>query len=178
LTGILVCALTALGATSRTETSVTPATAISVAEMNQRITEARQLLQESPTISRDSVRVAALNSTNGELTTIPLSKDEFLTKDANIEATTAAGEKVRVRVGAISEVAYYTSVHPALMSAELSSNGQSYIRTMLDRAAANLAAQGVTIPSDIVDIAEHLCVVEHTDHKRFMHENAGDLFPE
>ena len=206
-----MCALTALGATSRTETSVTPATAISVAELNQRITEARQLLQESPTISRDSVRLAALDSTNGELTTIPLSKDEFLTKDANIEATTAAGEKVRVRVvrangvntaitlgdattnealiplvvqfpivrdGAVSEVAYYTSVHPALMSAELSSNGQSYIRTMLDRAAANLVAQGVTIPSDIVDIAEHLCVVEHTDHKRFMTENAGDLFPE
>ena len=211
LTGILVCALTALGATSRTETSVTPAAAMSVVELNQRITEARQLLQESATISRDSVRVAALDSTNGELTTIPLSKDEFLTKDANIEATTAAGEKVRVRVirangvntaitlgdattnesliplvvqfpivrdGAVSEVAYYTSVHPALMSAELSSNGQSYIRTMLDRAAANLAAQGFTIPSDIVDIAEHLCVVEHTDHKRFMHENAGDLFPE
>jgi len=97
--------------------------------------------------------VAALDSTNGELTTIPLSKDEFLTKDANIEATTAAGERVRVRVirangvntaitlgdaptnesliplvvqfpivrdGAISEVAYYTSVHPALISAELS----------------------------------------------------------
>ena len=211
LTAILVCALTAVGATSRTETSVTPATAISVAELNQRITEARQLLQESPTISRDSVRLAALDSTNGELTTIPLSKDEFLTKDANIEATTAAGEKVRVRVvrangvntaitlgdattnealiplvvqfpivrdGAVSEVAYYTSVHPALMSAELSSNGQSYIRTMLDRAAAGLTAQGFTIPSDIVDIAEHLCVVEHTDHKRFMHENAGDLFPE
>ena len=211
LTGILVCALTAVGATSRTETSVTTATAMSVVELNQRITEARQLLQQSATISRDSVRVAALDSTNGELTTIPLSKDEFLTKDANIEATTAAGERVRVRVirangvntaitlgdattnesliplvvqfpivhdGAVSEVAYYTSVHPALMSAELSSNGQSYIRTMLDRAAANLAAQGFTIPSDIVDIAEHLCVVEHTDHKRFMHENAGDLFPE
>ena len=211
LTAILVCALTAVGATSRTETSVTPATAISVVELNQRITEARQLLQESPTISRDSVRVAALDSRNGELTTIPLSKDAFLTKDANIEATTAAGEKVHVRVvrangvntaitlgdattneslipllvqfpivrdGAVSEVAYYTSVHPALMSTELSSNGQSYIRTMLDRAAANLAAQGFTIPSDIVDIAEHLCVVEHTDHKRFMHENAGELFPE
>ena len=66
LTAILVCALTAVGATSRTETSVTPATAISVVELNQRITEARQLLQESPTISRDSVRLAALDSTNGE----------------------------------------------------------------------------------------------------------------
>jgi len=184
---------------------------MSVVELNQRISEARQLLQESPTISQDSVRLAALDSTNGELTTIPLSKDEFLTKDANIEATTAAGEKVRVRVirangvntaitlgdattnesliplvvqfpivhdGAISEVAYYTSVHPALISAALSSNGQSYIRMMLDRSNRELAAQGVAIPSDIVDIAEHLCVVEHTDHKRFMSENFGDLFPE
>src|SRR5438874_12949051 len=96
LTAILVCALTAVGATPRTETSVTPAIAISVVELNQRITEARQLLQESPAISQDSVRLAALDSTNGELTTIPLSKDAFLTRDANIEVTTAAGEKVRL----------------------------------------------------------------------------------
>ena len=216
LTGILVCALTVVGATSRTETSapqidpLTP-TALSVVELRQRIAEARQLLQHDTTISRDSVRLAALDSTSGELTTIPLSKDEFLTKNADIEATTGAGDRVRVRVvrangvntavtisdattdesllplvvqfpivrnGAITEVAYYTSAHPALSSSELTSNGQSYIRTMLDQAAANLAAQGVTIPSDIVDIAEHLCVVEHTDHKRFMTENAGDLFPE
>jgi hypothetical protein len=214
LTGILVCALTAEGATSRTETSAAtqPArAALSIVELNQRISEARQLLQKDATISRDSVRLAALDSTSGELTTIPLSKDEFLTKDADIDTTTGAGDRVRVRIvrangvntavtinaattdesllplvvqfpivrnGAITEVAYYTSVHPALISAELTSNGQSYIRTMLDQAAANLAAQGVTIPSDIVDIAEHLCVVEHTDHKRFMTENAADLFPE
>jgi len=204
-------------ATSRTETSAsqlavaTPATALSVDELNQRISAARQLLQEGAAISRDSVRVAALDSTSGELTTIPLSKDEFLTKNADIEATTGTGDRVRVRIvrangvntavtisdattdqsllplvvqfpivrnGAITEVAYYTSVHPALLSPELTSNGQSYVRTMLDQAAANLATQGVTIPSDIVDIAEHLCVVEHTDHKRFMTEDAGDLFPE
>jgi hypothetical protein len=217
LTGILVCALNVLGATSKTETSAsqlpatTPATALSVVELNQRISEARQLLQEGAAISRDSVRVAALDLASGELTTIPLSKDEFLTKNADIEATTGTGDRVRVRIvrangvntavtinatttnesllplvvqfpivrnGAITEVAYYSSVHPALLSPELTSNGQSYIRTMLDQAAANLAAQGVTIPSDIVDIAEHLCVVEHTDHKRFMAEKAGDLFPE
>src|SRR5256714_1412518 len=217
LTGILVCALTVVGATSRTETSVAqletprPSTAMSVVELNQRIAEARQLLQEGATISRDSVRLAALDPTSGELTTIPLSKDEFLTKNADIEATTGAGDRVRVRIvrancvntavtinaattnasllplviqfpivsdGAITEVAYYPSVHAALLSSELTSNGQSYIRTMLDQAAAKLAAQDVTIPSDIVDIAEHLCVVEHTDHKRFMTEDAGDLFPE
>src|SRR6185295_3910219 len=104
LTGILVCALTVVGATSRTETSTsqlvvgTPATALSVVELKQRIAEARQLLQEGATISRDSVRVAALDSTSGELTTIPLSKDEFLTKNADIEATTGTGDRVRVRI--------------------------------------------------------------------------------
>ena len=49
---------------------------------------------------------------------------------------------------------------------------------MLDQAETNLAAKGVTVPSDIVDIAEHLCVVEHTDHKRFMSEDHAALLPE
>jgi len=34
------------------------------------------------------------------------------------------------------------------------------------------------VQSDIVDVAEHLCVVEHTDHKRFMSEQHADLLPE
>jgi hypothetical protein len=83
-----------------------------------------------------------------------------------------------VKNGGITEVAYYTSAHPALMSDELSSSGQSYVRSMLDQAAARLAASGVPVPADIVDIAEHLCVVEHTDHRRFNHENQSGLFPE
>ncbi len=83
-----------------------------------------------------------------------------------------------VKNGGISEVAYYTSAHPALLSPQLTSSGQSYIRTMLDHAAASLTAQGESVPSDIVDVAEHLCVVEHTDHKRFMTEDHAALFPE
>ena len=83
-----------------------------------------------------------------------------------------------VKGGRLTEVAYYSSVHPALLSAEVATAGQSYIRTMLDRAAADLAAKGVQVPSDIVDIAEHLCVVEHTDHKRFMAEDHSALLPE
>ena len=83
-----------------------------------------------------------------------------------------------VRKDGISEVAYYTSAHPALLSPKLTSSGQSYVRTMLDGAAASLAAQGEPIPSDIVDVAEHLCIVEHTDHKRFMTEDHNALFPE
>jgi hypothetical protein len=77
-----------------------------------------------------------------------------------------------------SEMAYYTSAHPAILSQETVANGSSYVRTTLDRAAANLAVQGVEISSAIVDIAEHLCIVEHTDHKRFLNENRQALFHE
>lgn len=83
-----------------------------------------------------------------------------------------------VKTGAVTEVAYYTSAHPALLSEQLTAAGQSYVRERLDQAASELAARGVVIPADIVDIAEHLCVVEHTDHKRFMTENQQELFPE
>jgi hypothetical protein len=83
-----------------------------------------------------------------------------------------------VRDGAVTEVAYYASAHPALLSSEITDDGSSYVTSMLDQAAKNLSAKGVQIPSDIVDIAQHLCVVEHTDHKRFMTEEHSELFPE
>ena len=83
-----------------------------------------------------------------------------------------------VKGGAVSEIAYYTSAHPALLSPSLTSAGQAYVRKMLDAAAARLAQDGVNISPDIVDIAEHLCIVEHTDHKRFMNEDHTVLFPE
>ncbi len=83
-----------------------------------------------------------------------------------------------VKGGAVSEMAYYTSAHPALLSPSLTMAGQTYVRKMLDAAAARLAQDGVTISPDIVDIAEHLCIVEHTDHKRFMNEDHTALFPE
>src|SRR6266404_5294575 len=83
-----------------------------------------------------------------------------------------------VKGGAVSEIAYYTSAHPALLSPSLTSAGQAYVRKMLDAAAARLAQDGVNISPDVVDIAEHLCIVEHTDHKRFMNEDHSVLFPE
>ena len=83
-----------------------------------------------------------------------------------------------VRDGSIAEVAYYASAHPALLSSDVTSAGQSYVTTMLDKAARNLADKGVEIPNDIVEVAEHLCVVEHTDHKRFINEKHSELFPE
>jgi hypothetical protein len=83
-----------------------------------------------------------------------------------------------VKGGAVTEMAYYTSAHPALLSPAITSAGKSYVRTMLDAASARLARDGVAVPADIVDIAEHLCIVEHTDHKRFMNEDHTVLFPE
>ena len=83
-----------------------------------------------------------------------------------------------VKGGVVTEMAYYTSAHPALLSPVVTSAGQTYVRKMLDAAAQRLSADGVKIPADIVDIAEHLCIVEHTDHKRFMNEDQTVLFPE
>jgi len=204
LTGILVCALTAMGAVSKPQVPGLPAS-----ELNTRIAEARSALQQQP-VSRDLVRLAVLDSTDGQMVIIPLSKSQFLTKDADLIATANSGKTMQVHVvrangvntavsisnaagqplvplmvqfpivrdGAVTEVGYYTSAHPALLSTELSSAGQNYVRTMLNEAATRLAAQGIAIPEDIVDIAEHLCIVEHTDHRRYMTEDESELFPE
>jgi hypothetical protein len=82
------------------------------------------------------------------------------------------------RGGALLETAYYTSAHPALLSPEVVKAGQSYVHTMLDLAAKRLKDKGVPIPSNLVDIAERLCVVEHADHTRFRNENRQALFEE
>jgi len=82
------------------------------------------------------------------------------------------------RGGALREMAYYTSAHPALLSPDVVKAGQAYVHTMLDLAARRLRDKGVPIPSNIIDIAERLCVVEHTDHTRFRVENRQALFEE
>jgi hypothetical protein len=82
------------------------------------------------------------------------------------------------RGGSLSEVAYYVSAHPALMSPEVVKTGQNYVRTMIDLAAKRLKDKGVIIPSNLVDIAERLCIVEHADHTRFRNENRQALFEE
>ncbi len=83
-----------------------------------------------------------------------------------------------VKGGVLTEVAYYNSAHPGVLVSDVATAGQTYISTMLDRAVNELAAGGVHVSPDIVDVAEHLCVVEHTDHKRFMSEPHADLLPE
>ncbi|MBA3767157.1 MAG: hypothetical protein H0W99_09255 [Acidobacteria bacterium] len=82
------------------------------------------------------------------------------------------------RGGRFSEMAYYTSGHPALLSPEVVKAGQLYVRTMVDLAARRLRDKGVPISRDILDIAERLCIVEHTDHDRFRRENRIALYEE
>lgn len=80
--------------------------------------------------------------------------------------------------GVFREMAYYTSVHPALFSPELARSGQAYVRTMLDLAAKRLHEKGKFISPQIVDVAERLCLVEHVDHDRFRNENRLGLYQE
>ena len=82
------------------------------------------------------------------------------------------------RFGAVREIAYYTSAHPALLSSDLVKDGKSYVHTMIDLAAKRLKMGGVAISPHVLDAAERLCVVEHIDHDRFRKENRTDLFQE
>ncbi|MBV9923562.1 MAG: hypothetical protein JOZ96_00870 [Acidobacteria bacterium] len=82
------------------------------------------------------------------------------------------------REGKLHEVAYYTSAHPAVENKEIVSAGGEYVRERLDEAARRLASVGEPIDPAVVDVAERLCHVEHTDHKRFMTEDSASLFEE
>ena len=80
--------------------------------------------------------------------------------------------------GALKETAFYTSAHPALVSTGEIASGRDYVTKMLDQAATSLAQKGVAIDPETVAIAEHLVIVEHTDHQRFLKEDRTALFPE
>jgi hypothetical protein len=82
------------------------------------------------------------------------------------------------RAGKFREMAYYTSAHPALLSADLMKAGQTYVNSMVDLAAKRLKDRGNPINPMLVDIAKHLCIVEHVDHERFRNENRIALYEE
>jgi hypothetical protein len=82
------------------------------------------------------------------------------------------------REGKLHEVAYYTSAHPAVENKEVVRAGGQYVREQLDEAARRLTSIGEPIDPAVVDVAERLCHVEHTDHKRFLTEDSASLFDE
>jgi len=82
------------------------------------------------------------------------------------------------RFGRFREMAYYTSAHPALLSSDVTKAGQAYVNSMVDLAAKRVRDRGVPIAQNIVEVAKHLCIVEHVDHDRFRNENRIALFDE
>ena len=82
------------------------------------------------------------------------------------------------RNGYLREMAYYTSAHPALLSADVVNAGKSYVHTMLELAAKRLRDKGIFISPQILDVAERLLIVEHVDHTRFLRENRLALYEE
>jgi hypothetical protein len=82
------------------------------------------------------------------------------------------------RRGVFREMAYYTSAHPALLSADLTKSGQTYVNSMMDLAAKRLRERGNPIAPNLVEIGKRLCVVEHVDHDRYRNESRIALFEE
>ncbi len=116
-----------------------------------------------------SVRIVRANGVNTAVTVFD---------DKNRSLLPLAVEFPIEHKGVFRELAYYTSAHPALLSAELMKSGQTYVNSMVDLAAKRLRDRGANIAANIVDVAKRLCIVEHTDHERFRSENRIALFEE
>src|SRR5262245_44749342 len=108
LTAISLCAISAFAAASttikrsefgsaRSRSLAEPSGTISLLspqDISDRIAEAKRLLQSTPTLSGDSVRLAVLDPDTAQLNVLALSKDEFLTKDAELSSTTQLDRSV------------------------------------------------------------------------------------
>jgi hypothetical protein len=125
-----------------------------------------------------------LASSDGETLKLTVVRPNYV--NTAVRVSDASGRELQPLVvrypveksGALKEVAYYTSAHPAVESAEIVRAGRDYVHEKLDDAVARLASKGERISPEVVDVAERLCVVEHTDHKRYMNESAAPIFEE
>jgi hypothetical protein len=132
---------------------------------------------------KKGAEIAAV-STDGVPLTLKVVRPNYV--NTAVEVLDQTGRKLQPLVvrypiekgGSLKEMAYYTSAHPAFGEAEVERAGREYVHRMLNAAAERLARKGKKISPDIVDAAERLCYVEHTDHKRFLTENHGALFRE
>ncbi|HEV2705141.1 MAG TPA: hypothetical protein VGV59_04410 [Pyrinomonadaceae bacterium] len=125
-----------------------------------------------------------LTASNGESLRLRVVRPNYV--NTAVRVSDARGRELRplavkypvVKGGTLSDVAYYTSAHPAVHSRELVNAGQAYVREGLNEAARRLAKKGVRVDARIIDAAERLCTVEHADHKRFEMEDRAALFDE
>ncbi|HXT64749.1 MAG TPA: hypothetical protein VN696_17035 [Pyrinomonadaceae bacterium] len=128
---------------------------------------------EIPAVSTDGlpvmIRVVRANGVNTAVT---------IFDDKNRSLTPLVVEFPIERRGVFREMAYYTSAHPALLSNDLTKSGQLYVNSMVELAAKRLKDKGFPIASNLIDVAKHLCIVEHVDHDRFRNENRIALYDE
>lgn len=80
------------------------------------------------------------------------------------------------RGGRYMETAYYTSTHTGVVTPEVVSAGQFYVRNTIDVARQKLAEKGIVVSPQIADIAERLSTVEHVDHLRFKTEYHPSIY--
>jgi hypothetical protein len=139
-------------------------------------------LAKSDFLNKGAEMAAVSNA--GEILKVRVVRPNYV--NTAVRVTDAKGRELRPLVvrypverdGSLHEVAYYTSAHPAVENDEVVRAGGDYVRRQLDESAAELASKGERIDPAVVDVAERLCHVEHTDHKRFMTEDAASLFKE
>lgn len=82
------------------------------------------------------------------------------------------------KFGRFTEMAYYVSAHPGLVTPEVVNAGNQYVRNVIDVARQKLKEKGHFISPQIADIAERLSTVEHVDHQRFWTEPHLGLYNE
>jgi hypothetical protein len=128
--------------------------------------------------------LVAATTADGARLTLKIVRPNYV--NTAVEVLDEAGRRLQPLVvrypiekeGRLKEVAYYTSAHPAVSGDEITRAGREYVHERLNEAAARLAAKGKRISPDLVDVAERLCFVEHTDHQRYLTEERGQLFRE
>jgi len=123
-------------------------------------------------------------SSTGEPLKVSVVRPNYV--NTSVRVTDAKGRELQPLVvrypvekgGKLKEVAYYTSAHPAVENDAVVRAGGEYVRERLDEAARRLASKGERVDPAVVDVAERLAHVEHTDHKRFLTEDSAPLFEE
>lgn len=78
--------------------------------------------------------------------------------------------------GVMTEMAYYISSHPGLITPEVIGAGKMYVRNTIDIAREQLRQKGYPIQPKIADLAERLATVEHVDHLRFRTEFHPNIY--
>lgn len=78
--------------------------------------------------------------------------------------------------GVMTEMAYYVSTHPGLVTPEVVNAGRFYVRNTIDIAREQLRQKGYIIQPKVADIAERLATVEHVDHLRFRTEFQPNVY--